>query len=334
VPGPAAYGLGGTDATVTDADIVLGYLNPDYFLGGRLSLDVDRARSVIATKVADPLAMSIEEASLAIVKINDAHMADAIRVVAARAAIDLRSCRLLGCGGAGPVHAAAVAEELGIDEVLIPESPGVFAALGLLCTDVIQDYVRTAITRIDGDHTEDIVSKFRELSARALADFALQGIAADHVHHRYEIDARYSGQGFEIRIDVPTLDGDLAATMAAAFHDRHQEVYGHAIPTDPVDIVSFRLRAVVTRPQYHPVPSEDLTDTDDGPDAVATSSRTVHFPTGALAARVTARAALPYDEDIVGPMVIEQVDTTVIVPPGWTARRDRVGTLVLSRRSS
>ena len=329
-PGPAAYGRGGTLATITDADIVLGYLNPDYFLGGALTLDALRARDAVRMNIAEPLGLDLEEAAISAVRINDVHMAEAVRAVAARAGVSLTECHLVACGGAGPVHAASIAEELGIPEVLVPRAPGVFAALGLLCTDVAEDYVQTELGLLESLTPRDIASQFSILECKAVEEYAVQGFRADEVAFVREVDARYPGQGFEIRVIVDDLqDADVTTKIAKAFHSRHHEIYGHSSESESVEIVSYRIRAVIAMPQYQPLPpTEEMPEVVAGP-----TQREVYFETahGFTATKVYRRSDLRYSDQVFGPAIIEQEDTTTVIPPNWSASMDSFGTLAMRR---
>ncbi len=328
-PGPAAYGRGGRQATITDADVVLGYLNPDYFLGGSLQLDSALAAEAVERNVAAPLGLSAHAAALAMVRINDAHMADAIRVCASKRGISLADCSLLACGGAGPVHGVAVAEELAIRTVIVPESPGVFAALGLLCTDVAQDYVQSEIVRLDRIDGEALAGNFKNLEMRAHEEYAAQGFPLDEVVFEREVDARYAGQGFEIRVPVADpADPRCQSLIAQGFHDRHQRIYGHSAEDEAVEVVSYRLRAIVRMPQYSP--GDRLAAAADV--SVAGGPRTLHFAGGAVTGQVLRRHELQAGAVVEGPAVIEQLDTTTIIPPDWSARVGAAGELVVTRR--
>src|ERR1700716_1987863 len=191
-PGPACYGRGGTRPTVTDADLVCGYLNPDYFLGGAQTLDVAASRAALEEYVADPLRMDVMAAAAGIQRIVDMRMADEVRVFAAKRGVDLSAFTLLPFGGAGAVHAAAVAEELGMRRILVPARPGAFSALGLLCTDVVHDYIRSGLkplTEVTADHAEDI---FCELETKARAELAAEGMNAANARFARELDLRYT----------------------------------------------------------------------------------------------------------------------------------------------
>src|SRR5438093_8822497 len=213
-PGPACYGGGGTRPTVTDADLLCGYLNPDYFLGGAQRLDVAAARAALKTHIADPLRMDVLQAAAGIQRIVDMRMADEVRVFAAKRGVALSAFTLLPFGGAGAVHAAAVAAELGMRRILVPPRPGAFSALGLLCTDVVHDYIRSELRPLDTITPEHAEGIFRELETKAHGELKAEGMATASARFARELDLRYSGQGYELRTP---LDGLFAEelTMAA-----------------------------------------------------------------------------------------------------------------------
>src|SRR5215475_6235246 len=278
-PGPACYGHGGTRPTVTDADVVCGYLNPDYFLGGAQRLDVTAAHAALKQHVADPLKMDVLEAASGIQRIVDMRMADEVRVFAAKRGVDLSAFTLLPFGGAGAVHAAAVAEELGMRRILVPPRPGAFSALGLLCTDVVHDYIRSELrplAEISADHAEEV---FRELEAKAREELAAEGMASAAARFARELDLRYTGQGYELRTPLDGLFTDrlTAASMAdarARFDERHAQIHGHAAKERPVEVVSYRVRVRVTVPKYEPR-SEPAPPRPAA--AVAKGKRRIHF---------------------------------------------------------
>src|SRR5215467_11732604 len=217
-PGPACYGRGGARPTVTDADIVCGYLNPDYFLGGAQRLDVAAAHAALKQHIADPLKMDVIAAAAGIQRIVDMRMADEVRVFAAKRGVDLSAFTLLPFGGAGAVHAAAVAEELGMRRILVPPRPGAFSALGLLCTDIVHDYIRSELRPLDAvtaKHAEDV---FQELESKAREELAAEGMATAAARFARELDLRYTGQGYELRTPLDGLFTDrlTAESMAGA----------------------------------------------------------------------------------------------------------------------
>src|ERR1700730_8982822 len=256
-PGPACYGRGGTRPTVTDADLVCGFLNPEYFLGGAQVLDITAARAALTSQIAEPLKMELLEAAAGIQRIVDMRMADEVRVFAAKRGVDLTSFTLLPFGGAGAVHAAAVAEELGMRRILVPPRPGAFSALGLLCTDVVHDYIRSELrplVEVTADHAEQI---FRQLQGNARDELDAEGMDPSAGRFARELDLRYLGQGY----DLPTpLDGLFDKRVAPAtlfparekFDEPHARIHGRAAKELPVEVVSYRLRLRVRVPKYQP----------------------------------------------------------------------------------
>ena len=333
-PGPACYGRGGTRPAVTDADIVCGLLNPDYFLGGAQTLDVAAAADALKAHVADPLKMSVREAAAGIRRIVDMRMADEIRVFAAKRGVDLTAFTLLPFGGAGAVHAAAVADELGMRRILVPPRPGAFSALGLLCTDVVHDYIRSELKPLDEvapDHAEAI---FRGLEAKACDEIVAEGLDPTQARFARELDLRYTGQGYELRTPLDGLFTEALTSSSltqarARFDERHAQLHGHAAKERPVEVVSYRLRLRVGVPKYEP---------RDEPASAAPRSpepkgrRTMHLD-GATACEATLyeRDRLDIGAAVEGPAIVEQFDATTVIPPGWCASVDRRRNLILEK---
>ncbi|AZG09746.1 hydantoinase/oxoprolinase family protein [Pigmentiphaga sp. H8] len=332
-PGPACYGRGGTEPAVTDADLVCGCLNPDYFLGGSQGLDVAASHAAIESRIAQPLGMTVIEAAVGIRRIVDMRMADEVRVFAARRGVDLTSFTLLPFGGAGAVHAAAVAEELGIRHILVPPRPGAFSALGLLCTDVVHDYIRSDLKPLADLEAGHVESVFRQLEDKAREELAAEDMDVRSARFLREMDLRYTGQGYELRTSLDGLYQDQvnAATLAAArqrFDERHAQIHGHAAANRPVEVVSYRLRVRVAVPKYQPREQPGGTPR---PAADALKGRRQLYFAGpeALDASVYERDRLDVGAVIAGPAIVEQFDATTIVPPGWTGRVDGYHNLML-----
>jgi N-methylhydantoinase A len=334
-PGPACYGRGGTHPTVTDADLVCGYLNPDYFLGGAQRLDLAAARTALKAHVADPLEMDVLTAAAGIQRIVDMRMADEVRVFAAKRGVDLSAFTLLPFGGAGAVHAAAVAAELGMRRILVPPRPGAFSALGLLCTDVVHDYIRSELrplAEVAADHAEDI---FRQLEAKARAELRAEGMNPTDGFFARELDLRYTGQGYELRTPLDGLFAErlTAASLAAArekFDQRHAQIHGHAAKERPVEVVSYRLRVRVAVPKYEPREQP----APPSPRAVAEAvkgRRDISIDGKTTAATLYERDRLDIGAAVAGPAVVEQFDATTVIPPGWRGRVDGFRNLVLER---
>jgi N-methylhydantoinase A len=333
-PGPACYGRGGMRPTVTDADLVCGYLNPGYFLGGAQTLDVAASHAALERDVADPLRMDVLAAAVGIQRIVDMRMADAVRVFAAKRGVDLSAFTLLPFGGAGGVHAAAVASELGMRRILVPPQPGAFSALGLLCTDVVHDYMRSELrplAEISAAHAELI---FQELERKARDELEVEGMDSGAGSFARELDLRYSGQGYELRIPLAgLLEGEIApATLSAIrerFDTRHAELHGHAAKERPVEVVSYRLRLRLPVPKYEPRKAAPAASEQRDERAVK-GKRPVWFYGGTVQATLYDRGRLAIGAVLDGPAVVEQFDATTVVPLGWRGHVDAYRNLILT----
>jgi N-methylhydantoinase A/oxoprolinase/acetone carboxylase beta subunit len=325
-PGPACYGLGGTEPTVSDANVVLGRIDPDRFLGGEMRLDRDRATEAVGA-LAGQLGLGLLEAAEGIVTIANANMATAIRSRTVQKGHDPRDFALVALGGAGPLHAAQVADTLGVPEVLVPPYPGITAAMGLLTSDLKVDQMRTAFMLEGSIDTARLDRELADMEAQLRAALAEDGVEGEAVEVTAALDARYVGQGYELRVPLPDRRFDPAALEE--FHRLHELEYGHAF-RDPIEIVNLRVTAVGRRQKLEalPVTSGTLAQarTGEGEGVFRVDGELRTFPT-----RYYDRALLPVDEPVAGPAVIFQRDTTVLVPPGWSARADGSGNLLLGR---
>lgn len=329
-PGPAAYGRGGAEPTVTDAHVVLGRLVPANFLGGAMSLDVAASARVIDA-LAARLGLGREAAALGVLTIINANMANAIRSRTVQKGIDPRGYALVAFGGAGPLHGVEVARELGITEVVVPPHPGITSAMGLLTSDLKYDALRTAFqasTALDlARMSEDYAVMEQEIAAR----FAADGVEARATRTARAADMRYAGQGYELR--VPVDDGRVGDAMIAAvlarFHAAHRAEYGHAFPDQVVEIVNLRVTGVGERPKpAKPTPAGGK----DVASASVARTEVVFAVDGRperMGTRVLARERLPIDVPIPGPAIVVQTDTTTVVPPGCTLVADRGGNLII-----
>ena len=336
-PGPVCYGRGGENPTVTDADIACGFLNPDYFLGGAQTLDRDAALRALEEKVGKPLGMSALEAAAGIRRIVDMRMADEVRIFGAKRGVDPQEFTLLPFGGAGAVHAAPVADELGMNRILVPPRPGAFSALGLLCTDVVHDYIRSELRPLDQVPPAHAEAIFRELEERGRAELDSEGMDPAAASFAREIDMRYTGQGYELRVPLDGIGGedglDDAAIEAARarFDDIHARIHGHAAKEKPVEVVSYRVRARVPVPKYVPVAEANVANAP-APDAARKGVRDVWFTADeATETAVWLRRELPAGAFLDGPAIVEQLDATTVVPAGWRAQVDAFLNLILTR---
>ena len=332
-PGPACYGRGGTDATITDADMALGYLDPDYFLGGAMTLDPAASERALMERVGGPLGSgSPQETAWGIVKVIEVKMADRILALASEKGISLREFSLVAGGGAGPLRSAGVAEELGIARIVVPPRPGAFSALGLLCSDVVHDYVWTAVSELESTPVDELNRQFARLERQALADVEEEGLPPGRARLKREADVRYVGQGFELR--VPVRRGALAdgakREIRRRFEARHRRLYGHSAPDEAVEIVSFRVRAVVPTPRMR-TSSGAAAPTRRGR-AQPSGERLMYFGGGAVSGGVYYRSELSSGERFDGPAVVCQEDSTTVVPPGWGAEVDGHANIIMTRR--
>jgi len=333
-PGPACYGIGGTRPTITDANVVLGYLNPAYLAGGSLALSADLAREAIARAVGTPLGLSLIEAALGIRDVANASMARAIRAVTIERGRDPRDFTLVAFGGSGPVHACDVAAALEIRRVLVPVSPGVFTAVGMLASDVQHHFVRAAGGALAEEAT---LARGRQaleaLTHEAFATLLDEGYPRERVRIEALADVRYAGQASELVVAIPggTLDAAGRDGLAAGFDREYAVTYGYA-SDEPRELVNVRVVATGLHPQR--LDFRDVTVV--GEPGAAGRRRAVHFTRGAGATDtpVVDRAAVP-GTPIPGPLIVEEYDATVVVPPGARVQRDRSGHLAieLSARS-
>jgi N-methylhydantoinase A len=335
-PGPACYGRGGRMPTVTDADLVCGFLNADYFLGGKQKLDVQASRAALEAHIAKPLNMNVLAAATGIRRIVDMRMADEVRVFAAKRGVDLSAFTLLPFGGAGAVHAAAVAEELGMRRILVPARPGAFSALGLLCTDVVHDYIRSGLKPLADVSAEQAEQIFAGLESKARTELAAEGVDSAAAEFTRELDLRYTGQGYELRTSLEGLFSRhlTAASLTAArtrFDQRHAQIHGHAARERPVEVVSYRLRVRVQVPKYQA--REEKPPPSAGPvSAAVKGTRSIYFDNETSAeATLYERDRLDVGATIAGPAVVEQFDATTVIPAGWSARVDGLRNLILER---
>ena len=260
-------------------------------------------------------------------------MADEVRVQAAKRAVDLASFVLVPFGGAGPLHAAAVASELGITRVLVPPNPGAFSALGLLCTDILHDYVRSSLAPVADLAPATANRILSELETQARADLAREGLDRPPTIER-SLDLRYSGQGYELPIAI--ADGDISehdlAAAAARFHAEHKVLHGHSAPDQPVEVMSYRVRVRVAVPKFEFTPASD----EEPVEQLATiKTARIRLTDGALlSVPVYARDNLRPGHVMAGPAIVRQLDATTLLPPGWTARVDGYLNLILEARGA
>ena len=325
-PGPACYGLGGVEPTVSDANVVLGRIDPNRFLGGEMPLRKDAAVEAISA-LAERLGMSPLETAEGIITIANANMAAAIRSRTIQKGHDPRDFSLVALGGAGPLHAAEVAESLDVPEVLVPPYPGITAAMGLLTSDLKYDQMRTAFMLEGQFDPTRLDAELADMEAQLRASLHEDGVADGDIDVTAALDARYVGQGYELRVPLP--ERRFAPEALEEFHRLHKQEYGHAF-RDPIEIVNLRVTAIGKRQKLESLP----TSSGSLQEAMIGEGEGVFRVGGVLQTYATLyydRSRLPVDDIIAGPAVIFQRDTTILVPPGWNARADHAGNLLLTR---
>jgi len=330
-PGPACYALGGERPTVTDANVLLGYLNPGHLVGGELKLDPARAELAIGDAIARPLGLTLVQAAEGIHRIANVAMQRAIRSVSIERGRDPRDFALIAFGGSGPVHAAGLAQDLDIARIVVPPYPGLFSSLGLLAAPVEQLYTRSVLKEVgtlDPEHAEAILC---EMEARARADLASEGFGAPSVELARFADVRYRKQISELMLPLPerTLAAADLAALGEAFQREHEQTYGYAIRDERVEVVAFKVRARGRRANGAAVPWNRL----GAGRAVKRSDRAVYFGVarGRVSTPVIGRADLD-TAPAAGPLIVEEYDSTVVVPPDWTARRTDLGFIALEQK--
>jgi N-methylhydantoinase A len=319
-PGPVCYRRGGVEPTVTDANVVLGRLNPAYFLGGEIGLDVEGARQAIEERCATPLGLTVTEAANGIVEIANAAMVNALHLISVQRGYDPRDFVLVGFGGAGPVHANALARDAEMPTLLIPPSPGIFSATGLLTTDLKRDAALTIMQRLDEVDPALVESSFAELERAGAEELALEGLAGDQVEFVRQIDMRYVGQSYELT--VPAGDD-----LVERFHAEHDRTYGFAAPAEPIELVSLRLTSVgrIAKPPLRVL--------ERGGDPVPKERRPVFFAEAGdyVDCPIYDRYALAGGATFLGPAVVEEFDSTTVVHPGFTVTVDETANLIIEK---
>lgn len=328
-PGPAAYGLGNENPVVTDANLVLGRINPHYVLGGRLKIDAELSKKAVKAKIADPMGIGTEEAALGIVKVVNSNMARAIRVITVEKGHNPSDFTLVAYGGAGPLHAVHLAQEMGIRTVLIPPAPGALCALGLLTADIKKSYVRTAIASYDEMTPEQINAVMSSLRDEGSAWLDSEKVPSERRKFHGIAEMRYVGQNYELQVEIPTENITVSdiEKMKQDFFVAHEKNYGYYNPNAPVQFVNFRCEAtgIVKKPNL-----AELETTLDDPSKAEIGRRVVHFEeSGAVDCPVYDRAKFGRAERVNGPCIIEQMDSTTVVPPNTWFSIDKFGNLII-----
>ncbi len=326
-PGPAAYRRGGTEATNTDANLTLGRLSPGGLLGGAMPLDKEAAEQAVATKVGGPLGYDAVKAADAIIQVANANMADAVRLISIRRGYDPRDFCLVSFGGAGSVHAADLARELDIPAVVVPPYPGITSALGCLLVDVRHDLFRTYLASADGASVDAVEAEFQKLEAEARERLKAEGMTGDRVQLRRQMDMRYVGQWRSLTVPVSTPLGANLQGSLDRFHAEHQREYSFSNPEGAVEIYGLRVVGIglVEKPEFPKRSAAGILN-----DAIKETRQVYFGESGGFHTTVIYdRDKMPAGATFQGPAIIDQMDTTTVVPPDWRGEVDEHGNIVL-----
>ena len=330
-PGPVCYNLGGVKPTVTDANLLLGYLNKDYFLGGELEINYDKCHDMMKEKVADPLGMSVAEAACGVFQIVNQNMADATKVVSVEKGHDPREFALISAGGAGSIHACKIAEEVGMSTVIVAQAASVFCALGMLESDIRLDNVRSFIGTIPGLDLAAFNATIDEAEIDARKQLETEGVLPEDSSLERYLDVRYVGQHHEVTIPMPVdcvITDDHVGEIAETFHAAHERLYSYSTPETPIEITDLRITAVghVDKTELKSVDKSDLPV-----ETAWKNNRSIYFQeySGWKDVPVYDRDKLHPGHTISGPAVIEERITTIIVHPNWEARIDEFDNVVM-----
>jgi N-methylhydantoinase A len=328
MPGPACYAHGGTETTVTDANVVLGYIDAERFLGGRLKGDRGLAEQALA-KLGKALGMDPLEAAIGVRRVINSRMGSALRLNITEKGCDPRDFSLLAFGGCGPMHAVEIAENLGLQRVIVPASPGVSCAMGLLLSDVKHVYPRSMPHRFVDASAATLNGAFEVLEQKAREDATREGFGADAAQLMRQLDVRYTHQGYQLIIDAPPVFEDAGLLeLRRQFDTLHERTYGTCAPNEEVEIVSIRLVSVVKMPRL-PLRSRGLTEGNTDPRPIRTQ-RAYYPAAGAfLDTSVYSRETLGTGTRLNGPVIVEQLDSTTVVGPGRQLHVDAVGNLII-----
>lgn len=331
VPGPAAYGRGGTNPTVTDANLLLGRLGGRSLLGGELHLEAELSRKAIQEKVAGPLGLKLETAALGMIRVANANMVRAVRAVSVQRGFDPRRFALVAFGGAGPMHAVEVARELGIKTVLVPPSPGVLCAVGMLTMPIRTDMVHTVLVEAAPASVPRVAEAVRGLVRDAGEWLDLQGAKGEARDVEIRLDMRYRGQNYELQArGIDPSDEPGLKRAVEEFHRIHQQAYGYSVPSRPVEIVNVRVSATSRVAGYQGATAAEANHAATiKPRPLETRPVLWAESKGMVDTPVFARTDLALGAVISGPAILEQVDSTVVLPPGAIARADEWGSVII-----
>jgi N-methylhydantoinase A len=329
LPGPLCYDLGGTEPTITDANVLLGYINPAYLIGGALMLNADKARHVFEESIAKPLGLSLAHAAYGAHQIAASNMIRAIKAVSTERGRDPRDYALFAFGGNGPLFAAGMAEALQMTRIVVPPSPGLFSAFGLLYADVEHHYSRTFRRLLDTVDPQELSDAWDQLAREAVDQLKADGFSSAQIRLRKSANMHYQGQTFELTVSVPEgpLDAKALANLAETFGQEHERTYGHrAGPEEPVEIVNIQVvgQGIPDRPR---VPDQLTSARRDQGSSLPPRQAYFGPQVGWLETPVWRRANLATPCE--GPCIIEEYDATCVVPPKATAVLDAYGNIII-----
>jgi N-methylhydantoinase A len=329
-PGPICYGRGGTEPTITDANLVLGRLNPDRLLGVESPVTLDHVRGILKSRIGEPLGLDAEGAAAAILRIANDRMAGAIRLVSLSRGHDPRDFALFAFGGAGPLHSSALARELSIPTVLVPARPGITNALGCVVADLRHDYVRTVNKPLSAIDDALIARIYAEQDAEGEATIAREGVPVDEIRHVHTADMQFQGQSHILSVSIERPDigvAELREVFAAAYFRR----FGIVLPEIPPVLVNLHTGVIGVRPA---VSLKLLANSARAPtlQAAQVGERRVWFVEGWQMTPVYARDRLPLDAAFEGPAILEQLDCTAVVEPGDSVTLDEIGNLLIGMK--
>jgi len=330
-PGPICYNLGGGEPTVTDANLLLGYLNEHYFLGGEMKVDKEKAAKITSEKIAGPLTLATEEAAAGIFKIINQNMADAAKVVSVQRGHDPREYCLVSAGGACSIHACKIAEEIGSTTVIVPRAASVFCALGMLESNIKLDHVKTYNATIPGIDLKDFNTVIEEVEKKALKELLQEGVEKERATLLRHLDMRYVGQHHEVTVNIPhgcIIEEKHVQEMADAFHNAHEKLYTYATPENPVEIMGLRITAVGAVDNAM-IEEGKVSETDIS--SAYKDSRDVYFEeeNGFTNTPVYDRGKLSPGMTLQGPAIIEERITTIVVHPRWHMEVDTYGNIIM-----
>ncbi|MDO4541103.1 MAG: hydantoinase/oxoprolinase family protein [Syntrophomonadaceae bacterium] len=329
-PGPAAYGLGNVQPVVTDANLVLGRINQHYVLGGRLKIDASLSRRAVEKQIGGPMGLGAEQAAQGIISVVNSNMARAIRVITVEKGYNPSDFTLVAYGGAGPLHAVHLAQEMGIRTVLIPPAPGALCALGLLTADVKKGYVRTALTAFEDASPQLLDSYLAPLMEQGNQWLASENVSCENRSFHNIAEMRYVGQNYELQVEIPSrqLTQEDVEKMRQDFFHAHEMNYGYYNPDAPVQFVNLRVEAIgrVVKPNL-----AELENVMTNPAQALIDTRSVYFEeTGSIACPIYDRAKFGRCERVDGPCIVEQMDSTTVIPPNTWFKVDIHGNLIVN----